>query len=181
MDVTDERIRVQAIYFARFLPAPGSVWFQSDIFFIRAHKLLEYELKLLLNKKGCGKRNHNDAIRQLRKLNLDGDCSLACDILNLIRKVRNSGAHDLRMKTEALDAWKDMVRKFESFQEIKDPPDIDLVSLDFQAQFRTYMCVVSVWAWLCRVNGAPIEFDPVSEIIEAVERTHDEVSSARKK
>jgi hypothetical protein len=177
MDVTDERIRTQAIYFAKALPSPGSDWFQPDIFFIRAHKLLEYEVKSILGKRGYRKRNHGGAIYQLRKLNLSKDCSFACDILNLIRKVRNSAAHNLSLDLKALDAWRIMVHKFEEFQGIKEPRNIDLMSLDFQAQFRTYMCVVSVWVWLCQVNDAPPDFDPVFEICQEVERAHDKVLS----
>lgn len=177
MDVTDERIRTQAIYFAKALPSPGSDWFQPDIFFIRAHKLLEYEVKSILGKRGYRKRNHGGAIYQLRKLNLSKDCSFACDILNLIRKVRNSAAHDLKLDSKAMDAWGTMIQKFEEFQGVEGPRNVDLISLDFQGQFRTYMCVVSVWVWLCQVNGAPPGFDPVSEICKEVEWVHQKVLS----
>lgn len=174
MDVADDRIRTQAIFFARVLPTPGSDWFQADVFFIRAHKLLEYEVKSILSKRGFGTRNHSNAIYQLRKLKLRKDSSFVCDILSLIRIVRNSSAHDLQMKGRAFDAWRNMVHKFEDFQGVENPPPIDLEALDFGSQLRTYLCVVSVWVWLCRVNGAPVEFDPLGEIYQEIERVNDE-------
>ena len=175
MDVADKRIREQALYFARYLPSPGTEFFEPDVFFVRAQKLLEFEVQRILQARGIHERTHSKAIHRLSGLNLDKDDKLLCRWLHSIRRIRNSAAHDFKLKLSVRRDWRRLINEFFQYQGRNEPMELNIEELDAQTEMATYLCVVQIWAHLCRLAGAPIEFDPVKEIAAAVKAKHEEL------